>query len=355
MSVDDGMPTRYLTLDAMRGIAALLVVAFHLQQLWDGNAFSGYLAVDLFLALSGFVIALNYTHRFAHGLTVGRFLQLRLIRLYPLYMFGFALGIAMLFSGSMLQIGGDASTGDVACAVLLGAAMLPDPCSAILFPVNGPAWSLFFELAINLVFALVLWRSSLKLLALLMGVSLFYFLYRFGPPHYFNMGWAWQNFFGGMMRTVFSFCVGVVLFRVLPRAWRRQSYASLLPILVVAIVLGVMVPEANRIAFEILAVVLILPAMLFLGCLFDAPTPLLRRIFGLLGDLSYPLYVIHWPLQAIAVPVMEWLRLPPWLSLTLFLCAILPIAYVAAWVDGIVRSKISAALKRRQSANLQVV
>lgn len=339
----------------MRGVAALLVAAFHLQQRWEGNAFSGYLAVDLFFALSGFVIALNYTDRLANNLTVARFMQLRLIRLFPLYLLGFAIAIAMLATGSMLQLQPDASIGDVACAMVFGVAMLPDPCGAILFPMNGPSWSLFFELAINLVFALVLWRSSLTLLAVLMGVSLFYFFHRFGPPHYFNVGWAWENFSGGMMRTVFSFCAGVVLYRVLPSGWRKQSYASLLPILGMTIVIGVMVPEAYRIHFEILAVVLILPVLLFLGCLLEAPNPVVRRIFGLLGDLSYPIYVIHWPLLSIAAPVLLGLQLPPSLSIAVFLIGIMLIAYVAAWIDGIVRGKISAALKQRRSADLQVV
>lgn len=339
----------------MRGVAALFVAAFHLQQKLHGNAFSGYLAVDLFFALSGFVIALNYTDRFANNLTAVRFMQFRLIRLFPLYILGHAIALAMLAMGYTLQMEPDASSGAVACAVLFGAVMLPDPCSSILFPLNGPAWSLFFELAINLAFGLALWRSSLPLLAALMAVSAFFFLFLFGPPDYFNVGWGWKNFVGGMMRTVFSFCAGVALFRILPFGWRRQGYASLLPILGMAAVIGPVVSETYRIQFEILAVVLILPALLFLGCMLEPPNRAVQRIFGFLGGLSYPIYAIHWPLLAITVPVTAVLRLPASLSIALFLIVLVPVAYGAARLDGIVRRRLSEALKRRRAARLQLL
>lgn len=349
------MPNRYYTLDAMRGIAALLVAAYHLQQRWNGPTLHGYLAVDLFFALSGFVIALNYADRFANGLKLSRFVELRLIRLYPLYALGLAFGIAKIAAGFVLHIPPAASVGNLACAIAFGAVMLPDLCSPELFPLNGPSWSLFFEVAINGVFALVLWRISTRLLLGWMAISAAFLVFTIAPPDYFNVGWGWDNIFGGAARTVFSFCTGILLFRVMPYGWRRQSYASMLPILGLAAILWFNVPQDYQVLLEFLAVFLIFPALICSGCLLEAPNRTVTRIFGFLGDLSYPMYAIHWPLISIVVPLTKKLHLSTLSSVGLFFGFLVPLAYMAARVDVKLRERISTALKLRRTAVLQSV
>ncbi len=235
MAIASENQSRYETLDAMRGVAALLVAVYHIQlslHLKD-VAIPGYLAVDLFFALSGFVIALTYTEKFADNLGVLRFIELRLTRLFPLYALGFLLGLLPLLARMARHGINMGETGSFTCIALFGAVMLPDPCSVHeLFPANGPSWSLFFELAINLCFGWCLWRVSVSGLFIVMALAALSFFYLISPPDYYNIGWEWQSFAGGISRTVYSFCAGIALYRLIPLNWRSRSYASLLVIMV---------------------------------------------------------------------------------------------------------------------------
>src|SRR6266513_2571664 len=80
---------RFVVLDSWRGIAACLVALFHLDAYSHlyGVPFlrNSWLFVDFFFVLSGFVIAANYQQRLRDGFGIGRFLFLRLGRLYPLH------------------------------------------------------------------------------------------------------------------------------------------------------------------------------------------------------------------------------------------------------------------------------
>lgn len=90
------------TLDGLRGVAAGTVLIYHFPSLWSpASAPSAYLAVDLFFLMSGFVIEHAYGQRLATGLGVRRFLLLRLIRLYPLYLVGTGI-TALAIAGAML-------------------------------------------------------------------------------------------------------------------------------------------------------------------------------------------------------------------------------------------------------------
>ena len=92
---------RFVVLDSWRGIAACLVALFHLDtysHLYDVPFLrNSWLFVDFFFVLSGFVIAANYQQRLLDGFGVGRFLLLRLGRLYPLHF-----AVLTLFIGSEL-------------------------------------------------------------------------------------------------------------------------------------------------------------------------------------------------------------------------------------------------------------
>ncbi|HTE94138.1 MAG TPA: acyltransferase, partial [Bradyrhizobium sp.] len=89
---------RFVVLDSWRGIAACLVALFHLEaysHVYDVPFLrNSWLFVDFFFVLSGFVIAANYQQRLLEGFGAGRFLLLRLGRLYPLHF-----AMLMLFVG----------------------------------------------------------------------------------------------------------------------------------------------------------------------------------------------------------------------------------------------------------------
>lgn len=84
---------RYEILDGLRGVAAMIVVAFHLiETYFEGQPViqplnHGYLAVDFFYMLSGFVIGYAYDDRWGR-MTTGLFFKRRLVRLHPMLMFG---------------------------------------------------------------------------------------------------------------------------------------------------------------------------------------------------------------------------------------------------------------------------
>ena len=347
-------PNRFYTLDGMRGLAALLVVAYHLAQRDAARAFSGYLAVDLFFVLSGFVIALNYSEKLAKGLSVARFAELRVIRLFPLYLLGLSLGLAKQILGHAMHDPRVIPTGLLACHALAGAIMLPSPCSASMFPLNLPSWTLFFELLVNIAFALALWRMRSVALAGLMAVSAAYLIATIGDPLYFNVGWSLSNALAGVARTTFSFPAGILIFRLFPFRTRAPSWLALIPVLAMGALILIEVPAAMRSLAEALIVFIAFPLLVIAGIRLQAPRKL-APLFALLGDLSYPLYAIHLPLMAIAAPVVARLHLSPVASSVAVVAGLIPAAFVASILDGRVRAAISTRLKLRRTAPAQVV
>src|SRR4051812_23930437 len=87
--------SRFLTLDALRGVAALIVFIRHSGPQFGLSAVeysASHMAVDLFFVLSGFVLANAYESKLVDGtLGVSRFMLLRYIRLFPLYLLAMVL------------------------------------------------------------------------------------------------------------------------------------------------------------------------------------------------------------------------------------------------------------------------
>jgi peptidoglycan/LPS O-acetylase OafA/YrhL len=273
-------PTRLTTLDGLRGLAAILVMLFHAGSRSPLAMPGGYLAVDLFFALSGFVLARAYEHRLRAGLGLPAFLIARLVRVAPMALIGAALGVA-LWNGRLETI-----------------LLIPDFTSdQNLFPTNPPLWSLLFELIVNAAWALVAvrigWRGLLLVLAISGGVTAEAIWLRGSAT---DLGSFWFTAAPGLIRTVFSFTLGVALFRLAQHrriAARRSPLALLLfPVLTAALAFA---PE-HRAAWDIACILAIMPALLWLGARWELPAPALGRE---LGDLSFPLYCIHVPILAL--------------------------------------------------------
>ncbi len=160
----------FTTLDALRGAAAVIVVAYHAG---TRRVPGGYLAVDLFFALSGFVLAHNYGGALNGWRDAGAFMVRRLIRLYPLYGLALAVGfgvhmVATLPAGTFWP---SRALGTLAANAVFAPAAPAFLVTWHLYPFNPPAWSLFFELAVNALFALAApflrgWRPLLTLVGL---------------------------------------------------------------------------------------------------------------------------------------------------------------------------------------------
>lgn len=275
----------------------MLIAIRHAGPLFPGWEFPhSPLAVDMFFVISGFVIASAYDHRLAGGLTPTGFMKLRLIRLYPLYLAGLLLGLAAgilcWLTGTDPRLNGLA----LAAPFLLGLIILPSPVTwnNETFPLNPPSWSLFFELAINYIYAAAYKKITTSRLIGIVGAHAIILL---GITLYginLDEGHSWAYFVVGVARVVFSFSVGLLLFRF-RRRFDISSLGSVLIIGLAAITLAM--PELGR-WYSLIAVTIWMPAIIFLAAAVE-PGTAVRRVCLLLGQVSYPLYVLHSPAAVI--------------------------------------------------------
>ena len=222
---------QFKLLDAMRGIAAVLVVGFHATGLHLNPRLlihGSVLCVDLFFCISGFVICYAYELRLLSSMTFFSFFRARCIRLYPLYLVGLMIGasykltgLLLTFSGKQIVYPGSGNGLAFLFSFLCGLFMIPDPfpsrMSPLPFSINPPGWSLFYEIVINLVFALMLRKrvSGNLPLMLAMGVS-FLFLARLALAHpgaILEGGFVPNSYLTGLARVTWSFFSGVLLCR----------------------------------------------------------------------------------------------------------------------------------------------
>jgi peptidoglycan/LPS O-acetylase OafA/YrhL len=286
---------RFETLDALRGLAALAVVSGHTQDLFGGSIFPlGYLAVDFFFMLSGFVLAYAYGERIEGGLTVGHFMKARLIRFYPLYLIGLAIAIlAMLIERAQGIVYGKI----ILYWTFLELFFLPVPGVAAfpLFPMNSPVWSLFFELVANTYFGIfyrVLTDITLCFVVALLAVLLIGAAVHFDT---INIGLRWENVFGGLPRVGFSFFAGVALYRI----WIKKPIIVAPPLLFGIVAVFCALLSFRNVYFELPAALFVtlicFPAIIYLGACCKAFRATARAA-GVLGASSYALYVIHEPI-----------------------------------------------------------
>ena len=308
----------YELLDGLRGVAALLVVWYHLFEAFatspvDQRFNHGYLAVDFFFLLSGFVIGYAYDERWGRGLRMRDFIKRRLIRLHPMVVLGALLGAAAFFvQGSVRWNGEPVSTGMVLAALLCGLLLIPAWPGAghevrgngEMYPLNGPGWSLFFEYLGNLLYILLLRRLPtrwLTLLVALTGAALATFaigdLSGYG---HLGVGWtlAGSNFPGGMLRLLFAFPAGLLLARRFRPVRIRGAFWLCSLSLAVLLAMPYVGSEQNHLfngLYDTLSTLLLFPLLLWLGASGHATDAATARICGFLGDISYPLYMVHYP------------------------------------------------------------
>ena len=288
------MSKTYLpSLDGLRGVAALAVVGSHFENLsgiqlhlQDAGA-----AVDFFFILSGFVIGQAYEPRLESGLSWRAYMGLRLARLYPAILGGSVVGlIVAAFAGD--PIGWPLAAQFLLLPVLLG----PSVHGGELFPLNGPQWSLFWELAANALHAAVVrWLGVPVLVAIVLAsaAAIIWAALTYGS---LDAGWGRANVWGGPPRVAFGFFTGVLLFRLHDRGWSAPRLPYPLIALLLALCMVRWFPGAGGFAVrDIVKVLVVLPILVALAV--DSPVPpMIRPLAMWLGALSYPLYAIHVPL-----------------------------------------------------------
>lgn len=318
----------YELLDGLRGIAALLVLIYHI---FEGLAFAeasdgvgsgvittlnhGHIAVDFFFILSGFVISYAYDDRWGK-ITLGGFFKRRLIRLHPMLIMGAVIGAIALFAvGCERWDGSIAPTSWVMVALMLTMCMIPAVPgvpyevrgNGEMFPLNGPTWSLFFEYIGNIFYALFMRRMSTKLLALftlLLGIThAWFFVADISQYDMIGVGWTIDrvNFWGGFIRMLFPFSMGMLLARTFrPREIKGLFWICSCTLFVLFAV--PYIPSNGSISlnslYEFVCIALIFPIIVWLGACGTA-SGLTQKVSRFLGELSYPLYIVHYPLMYI--------------------------------------------------------
>lgn len=283
-------------LDGLRGVAALCVVIFHFSEMviWDYSKLwigHGFLAVDFFFCLSGFVLGYAYDDRIAK-MGLGKFLRSRLIRLHPMVIFGTVLGVAFYLN----PFGVTQGYGPGRIALIFAASLLLIPYGAMpergrnLFSLNAPAWSLFWEYIASLIFGLVLYRvrrGALIALTVVAAAVLCWVGHRAGN---LSGGWSARNFWDGGARVAFSFPAGLLIYRLGWRPRTRLGFVTLSLLLVLALVMpyarGAWVREG-------IVIVVGFPLIVALGA-GASVTPRIERLCRFSGDISYPLYMTHY-------------------------------------------------------------
>ena len=303
----------YDLLDGLRGVAALTVVCFHLFEAYatshlDQRINHGYLAVDFFFILSGFVVGYAYDDRWTK-MTVREFLTRRLVRLQPMVVIGALIGAVMFYTQGCPVW--DVSAVPVAMllvATLMNAFMIPaTPGAEIrgvgeMYPLNGPAWSLFFEYIGNVLYALFIRRLSTRALAVLVaaaGCGLAAFSV-WGPLGDICVGFSLtgENIVGGSLRLLFAFPAGLLLSRVFrPVRVRGAFWIGSLAVVALASVPRIGGSEhlwMNGV-YDALCAVVLFPLIVWIGASGKTTDRVTSRICKFLGDISYPLYLVHYP------------------------------------------------------------
>lgn len=308
-------PTKphYLVLDGLRGVAALLVVAFHLFEAHAASKIDqiinhGYLAVDFFFMLSGFVIAYAYDDRWQKMNAKDFFLR-RFVRLHPMVILGTIVGVsALIFQPSEVFSLLDLSEiWKIVLIAFIGCTLLPvSPTMDIrgwgeMHPLNGPAWSLFFEYIANILYALFIRRFSTKILAICTFIAGCFLIQLAVSKGDLIGGWAF-NASGlqiGFTRLAFPFLCGLLLSRIGKLIVIKNSFL----ICSLTIVAALTFPrlgghEAIWIngLYESATILFIFPLIVLAGAGATIKHQQSLKLCRFLGDISYPLYITHYPL-----------------------------------------------------------
>ncbi len=381
----------YILLDGLRGVAAIMVLWYHV---FEGFAFAkgsiietfnhGHLGVDFFFLLSGFVISYAYDDRWklsrrvteslshqdvidtsdkvcqqptANSLSIKDFFKRRLIRLHPMLVMGAFIGlICFLLQGGVKWDGTATPIHWTLIAFVLTLFFIPAypgasydiRGNAEMFPLNGPSWSLFFEYIGNILYALFIRKLSNKMLAAFVGLTgiLWIWFIAFDISGYDMIGIGWTldavNFFGGLLRMMFPFTLGMLIARRFMRQRVNKSTSQQVEtrqlhntnkqdvidtsnkfrflhsniFWIATIVLFALfsipyisgedvtnrVPALSNISingiYELACIMIVFPLIVWIAASSDsAQSNFTLKLSKFLGDLSYPLYIVHYPVM----------------------------------------------------------
>lgn len=304
-------------LDGLRGVAAVMVVIFHLFDAFSGDNHlikiinHGYLAVDFFFLLSGFVIGYAYNDRW-NKMSLKVFFKRRLIRLHPMVIMAMVIGAICFYFGASPILFPQLSQvpfWKVLLTMFVGFTLLPLPTSmdirgwGEMHPLNGPAWTLFFEYVGNILYGVFIRRISntfLSLLVFLSACALIHLAITSPNGDVFG-GWSIEpaQFRIGITRLLFPFLAGVLLSRLKKPSRIKNAFA--LSVLMIIVVLSL--PRVGGTEnlwlnglYESFSIVILFPLIVYIGASGEIKNVVSLKICRFFGNISYPIYIIHFPL-----------------------------------------------------------
>jgi peptidoglycan/LPS O-acetylase OafA/YrhL len=303
-------------LDGLRGVAAIMVVAFHI---FEAHATShldqiinhGYLAVDFFFLLSGFVIGYAYDDRW-DNMSIGNFFKRRLIRLQPMVIMGMIIGALLFYfqdSATLWPTINEVPVWKMLLVMVIGFTLIPVPTSldirgwVEMHPLNGPGWSLFYEYIANIFYALFVRKFSktaLSILVFIAGCALVHLAVT-SPKGDIIGGWSLEpeQIHIGFTRMMYPFFAGVLLFRMgkLIQVKNAFFWCSLLVIIALAMprIGGSEHLWWNGI-YDSAVIILFFPLIIYLAASGSIKSEFSSRICKFFGAISYPIYITHYPI-----------------------------------------------------------
>lgn len=316
---------RYEILDGLRGVAAAIVLLYHHFEvnglgLTTSPINHGYLAVDFFFILSGYVVGYAYDDRWGR-MSVAAFFKRRLTRLHPMIVLSTVAGLLFFYfgTGGMFPLVGETPVGKLLVVALLGLLMIPVPVSmdvrgwAEVSPINGSGWTLYFEYFANIIYALFIRRFPRWLLALFVAASAFFTLNvalgwdvfgtlgeRPGTAYTMVGGWALTapELTIGFTRLLFPFFAGLLLSRMGWKIRVRGGFLWCSLLLVVLLAMPRVGGEAHGLwngMYEAACILLFFPVVVLMGA-GSVTTGRTAKACKFLGDISYPLYITQYPI-----------------------------------------------------------
>jgi len=309
--------SHYAILDGLRGVAAVMVVAFHIFETFSGGNHlkqiinHGYLAVDFFFVLSGFVIGYAYDDRWGK-MSLKGFFKRRIIRLQPMVVMGMIIGaIGYYFSASpsVFPLISSTPVWKLLLVMVIGFTLIPVPTSleirgwGEMHPLDGPGWSLFFEYIGNILYALFIRKFSNKLLSLLVflaGCALIHLAVT-SPNGDVIGGWSINSaqLRIGFTRMLYPFFAGLLLSRVCKPGSVKHAFFWC-SLMVVAVLIFPRVGGAEHLwmngLYDSLCIIFLFPFIVYVGASGSVKGKLATKICTFFGDISYPIYITHYPL-----------------------------------------------------------
>jgi peptidoglycan/LPS O-acetylase OafA/YrhL len=346
---------RYDILDGLRGVAALMVVLYHVFNdaksfyVWPtpvNEFYHGFLGVDFFFILSGFVMGYAYDTRWGNSLSLGSFIRRRLIRLHPMVVMGVLVGlVAFIIQGCTKWDGTTVTTEALMLVTLLGLFMIPSPTNLEVrgyteaFPLNGPHWSMFFEYIGSLLYGLMLHRLSTKWLRVwvacsIVSIAAYALMREDGGIAY---GWSSEpmNLLGGALRMLYAYPMGLLMARMFRERNPKPVHGHVFLFCSLALMALMALPslgdkDLNTI-YQLVCLLSFFPALIWYGAR-GAVSGWRQRVVTFLGRLSYPLYAVHYPFVYLFITYVGRDGHPyegyshPWMSLLITVAA----SFVAA-------------------------